>query len=217
MQDTTIHVILASASPRRKELIHQIGWEADICPAVFEEAKTIEEAEERRQALPGKEKGLLAPFSGADLLTVWNAMGKAKAVYAEKGDSCPIVAADTVVCKGEAILGKPKDEDDARAMLSYLSGSSHEVKTGMAVMQHGKLSLHVETTKVYFRPLQEEEIDRYVAGGEPLDKAGAYGIQGKGAVLVRKIEGSYDNVVGLPLTALYEIVVGDSRLALNGN
>ena len=206
MYDTTIHIILASASPRRKELIHQIGWEAEICPAVFEEAKTIEEAEERKQALPEKERKALAPFSGADLLTIWNAMGKAEAVQQERGNAFPIVAADTLVCKKGAILGKPKDEEEAGQMLSYLSGSSHEVKTGLAVIQEGKLSLHVETTKVYFRSLSEKEIAWYVATGEPMDKAGAYGIQGKGAILVQKIEGSYDNVVGLPLTALYCIV-----------
>lgn len=202
------HIILASASPRRRDLIHQIGWEAEICPADFEEAKTIEEAEERKKALPPKEKEVLSDFSGADLLTIWNAKGKAEVVYRQKGNGCLIVAADTLVCQAGAVLGKPKNEAEARAMLSYLSGSSHEVKTGLAVIEDGKLSLHVETTKVYFRKLTEEEIAAYVSTGEPMDKAGAYGIQGKGAILVEKIEGSYDNVVGLPLTALYEIVSG---------
>ena len=203
---SNFHIILASASPRRKELIHQIGWEATICPAIFEEAKTIEEVESRRQALPEKEKSLLSPFSGVDLLPLWNARGKAEAVYKEKGDTYPIVAADTLVVREGKVLGKPKTPEEAKAMLRYLSGGCHEVKTGLAIIYKGNLRLHVETTKVYFRPLPEQEIDWYVSTGEPMDKAGAYGIQGKGAILVRKIEGSYDNVVGLPLTALYMLV-----------
>ena len=104
------------------------------------------------------------------------------------------------------ILGKPRDTNDARAMLRLLSGREHAVKTGLAVFHKDRVHLHVETTRVYFRKLSDLEIDRYVETGEPMDKAGAYGIQGRGAILVSKIEGSYDNVVGLPLTALYEMM-----------
>ena len=106
----------------------------------------------------------------------------------------------------EDILGKPKDEEEARRMLRRLSGRAHEVKTGLSVYHKGHVHLHVETTRVYFRKLSALEIDRYVATGEPMDKAGAYGIQGKGAILVSRIEGSYDNVVGLPLARLYEMM-----------
>lgn len=116
------------------------------------------------------------------------------------------MAADTVVTLDGDILGKPRDANDARAMLCLLSGREHEVKTGLAVFHAGRVQLHVETTRVHFRKLTETEIDRYVETGEPMDKAGAYGIQGRGAILVSHIEGSYDNVVGLPLTALYEMM-----------
>ena len=203
------HIILASASPRRRELIHQIGWEEEICPSDFLEAKTVGEAEAEREKLPEKDRKELSAFSGSDLLTIWNARGKAMDIWKRKGNTDPIVAADTIVVYEDQTLGKPKDEADAKAMLTMLSGRVHEVKTGLAVVLQGKLYLHVETTKVYFRTLSEKEIDKYVSTGEPMDKAGAYGIQGKGAVLVQKIEGSYDNVVGLPLTALYTLVTGD--------
>ncbi len=202
-------IILASASPRRRELIYQIGWEEEICPADFKEAKTIEEATQRKAEAPKALQKELQPFSGADLLTIWNARGKAEAIREKKGDALPIVAADTLVVQGGHVLGKPKSEAEAKDMLRFLSGNCHEVKTGLVVMHKGKTFLHVETTKVYFRKLSEKEIDWYVSTGEPMDKAGAYGIQGKGAVLVQKIEGSYDNVVGLPLTALWEFVTSD--------
>ena len=200
-------IILASASPRRRELIHQIGWEEEICPSHFLEAKTIQEAQKEKEALPEREQDSLAHFDGADLLTIWNARGKALDVAKKKGYVKPIVAADTMVVYGNHILGKPKDEEEAKSMLRMLSGHAHEVKTGLAIIHKGHLSLHVETTKVYFRPLAEKEIEWYVSTKEPLDKAGAYGIQGKGAILVEKIEGSYDNVVGLPLAVLYTLLV----------
>lgn len=139
-------------------------------------------------------------------MTLFNACGKAKSIFEREGAAVPIVAADTVVVLDEDILGKPKDEEEARRMLRCLSGREHEVKTGLAVYHKDRVHLHVETTRVYFRKLSASEIDRYVASGEPMDKAGAYGIQGKGALLVSHIEGSYDNVVGLPLARLYEMM-----------
>lgn len=201
-----MHIILASASPRRRELIHQIGWTEEICPSSFSEAATSEEARARLGEFPGDIRQEISRAEDAELATLFNAYGKGKSIYEAKGDSIPIVAADTVVTLEGDILGKPKDANDARAMLSRLSGREHEVKTGLAVFHAGCAQLHVETTRVYFRKLSEKEIDRYVATGEPMDKAGAYGIQGRGAILVSKIEGSYDNVVGLPLTALYEMI-----------
>ena len=202
-----MHILLASASPRRRELIEQIGWSEEICPASFDEAATEKEAKERIALEEETLQEKFSHFRGADLVTLFNAYGKGKAVLFEKGAALPIVAADTVVVLGEKVLGKPKDEEGAKAMLRLLSGKAHEVKTGLSVFYKGEVHLHVETTKVYFRELTEKEITWYVSTGEPADKAGAYGIQGKGAVLVKKIEGSYDNVVGLPLTALYEILV----------
>ncbi len=202
-----MHILLASASPRRRELVEQIGWTEEICPADFEEAKTAGEAEKRILAEPEAVRKQFAAFRGADLVTLFNAYGKGKAVKEERGDEIPVVAADTVVVLGRQVLGKPKGEVGALKMLRALSGKCHEVKTGLAVFHKGEVHLHVETTKVYFRKLTEKEIRWYISTGEPTDKAGAYGIQGMGAVLVRKIEGSYDNVVGLPLTALYEMLV----------
>ena len=139
-------------------------------------------------------------------MTLFNACGKTKSIFEAKGAETAIVAADTVVVLDEDILGKPKDEEEARLMLRRLSGRAHEVKTGLSVYHKGHVHLHVETTRVYFRKLSDLEIDRYVATGEPMDKAGAYGIQGKGAILVSRVEGSYDNVVGLPLARLYEMM-----------
>ncbi len=202
-----MHIILASASPRRRELVQQIGWSEEICPAAFNEAETTSEARARIEKEPTEVQKQFENFRGADLVTLFNAYGKGKAVKEEKGDALPIVAADTVVVLGDEVLGKPKGEDGALAMLRLLSGKAHEVKTGLAVFHQGAVHLHVETTKVYFRKLTEKEIRWYISTGEPTDKAGAYGIQGKGAVLVEKIEGSYDNVVGLPLTALYKILM----------
>lgn len=203
-----MHIILASASPRRRELVQQIGWSEEICPASFAEAETEAEALSRIAEEPASVQKQFQYFHGADLVTLFNAYGKGKSVTVEKGDARPVVAADTVVVLGDQVLGKPKGEDGALAMLRLLSGKAHEVKTGLAVFQQGAVHLHVETTKVYFRELTEKEIRWYISTGEPTDKAGAYGIQGKGAVLVEKIEGSYDNVVGLPLTALYKLLIG---------
>ena len=201
-----MHIILASASPRRRELIHQIGWTEEICPSSFSEAATPKEARARLGEFPEDICREFSRVEDAGLVTLFNAYGKGKRICEKKGDEVPIVAADTVVTLDGDILGKPRDTNDARAMLRLLSGREHAVKTGLAVFHKDRVHLHVETTRVYFRKLSDLEIDRYVATGEPMDKAGAYGIQGKGATLVSKIEGSYDNVVGLPLTALYEMM-----------
>ena len=195
-----MHIILASASPRRRELIHQIGWTEEICPSSFSEAATPKEARARLGEFPEDVCREISRVEDAGLVTLFNAYGKGKRICEEKGDEVPVVVLD------EDILGKPKDEEEARRMLRRLSGRAHEVKTGLSVYHKGHVHLHVETTRVYFRKLSALEIDRYVATGEPMDKAGAYGIQGKGAILVSRIEGSYDNVVGLPLARLYEMM-----------
>lgn len=171
-----MHIILASASPRRRELIHQIGWTEDVLPSSFPEAETPEEAKTRIFEFPESVQQILSCKKGADLVTLFNACGKAKSIFEAKGAETAIVAADTVVVLDEDILGKPKDEEEARLMLRRLSGRVHEVKTGLSVYHKGHVHLHVETTRVYFRKLSASEIDRYVATGEPMDKAGAYGI-----------------------------------------
>ncbi len=178
-----MQVILASASPRRKALLEQIGIEPLVRPADFVEAGGC--AQEARD------------------IVLANAVGKCEAAAAQDKTGLPIVAADTIVVIDNVILGKPKNEADAKAMLTRLSGRAHEVMTGMAIKYHGQLLSDVCVTKVVFRQLSAAEIDAYVATGEPLDKAGAYGIQGQGAVLVEKIDGCYNNVVGLPLTDVY--------------
>ena len=175
-----MQVILASASPRRLALLQQIGIEATVCPADFDEVS--------------------GSAVQAEDVVLANAVGKCQAVVKIKGDSLPVIAADTVVVAEGVILGKPQDAEDAIAMLKQLSGKTHKVLTGIAVSYAGEMLAEVCETKVVFRDLKDEEIKNYVATGEPLDKAGAYGIQGKGAVLVEKIDGCYNNVVGLPLT-----------------
>ncbi len=178
-----MQVILASASPRRLALLEQIGLEVQVCPADF--------AEVSGDAL------------AAETVVKANAEGKCQAVVAQLGDEKPVIAADTVVVAAGKILGKPKNAQEAVAMLQLLSGKEHRVLTGLAVSYAGRHSVEVVATRVFFRELSLQEIEAYVATGEPLDKAGAYGIQGRGAVLVNKIDGCYNNVVGLPLTRLY--------------
>jgi septum formation protein len=181
-----MQVILASASPRRLALLQQIGIEATVCPADFDEVS--------------------GSAVQAEDVVLANAVGKCQAVVKIKGDSLPVIAADTVVVAEGVILGKPQDAGDAFEMLKQLSGKTHKVLTGIAVSYAGEMLAEVCETKVVFRELFDEEIKNYVATGEPLDKAGAYGIQGKGAVLVEKIDGCYNNVVGLPLTRMQLIL-----------
>jgi septum formation protein len=142
----------------------------------------------------------------AEDVVLANALGKCKAVVKIKGDNLPVIAADTVVVAEGVILGKPQDAEEAVKMLKQLSGKTHKVLTGIAIAYAGEILAEVCETKVVFRELSEDEIKQYVATGEPLDKAGAYGIQGKGAVLVEKIDGCYNNVVGLPLTRMQLIL-----------
>ena len=188
-----MRVILASSSPRRLQLLQQIGIEVEVRPAAFDELST------------GKM---------ADEVVLANAVGKCQAVCAACGDKMPVIAADTVVVLDGKILGKPKDAADAVRMLTELSGRTHKVLTGVAVSFDGRQLAEVCETEVIFRTLTAAEIADYVATGEPLDKAGAYGIQGRGAVFVEKINGCYNNVVGLPLTRLHLML---AKLGVDGN
>lgn len=211
---------LASGSPRRYELLRQMDWKVQVCPADFDEVKTIAQAAVRTSsaelaelfgAPPGVQVSAdpvpdcVREQEGADLVCVYNAWGKGLAAARQQGDEAPVVAADTVVVLDGEILGKPADAADAVRMLEKLSGRDHEVKTGVAVFYKDRFQTAVVTTKVRFRRLTAEEISWYVGTGEPLDKAGGYGIQGKGAIFVESIEGAYDNVVGLPRTCLYRM------------
>ena len=179
-------VVLASGSPRRRELLGQMGIEDfEVLPAPGEE--TAPEG--------------LAP----DALVARLALQKAREVAALRPEAT-VIGADTVVALDGRVLGKPSDEEEAREMLSALSGRRHQVYTGMAVLSGGQAFTHVECTQVEFRPLTAEEIAAYVATGESMDKAGAYGIQGRACVFIRGIQGDYYNVVGLPVCALHELL-----------
>jgi septum formation protein len=181
-------IILASNSPRRRELLRQIG-------VVFSsDAADIDE-----RVLPGEQP---------DVYAVRTALEKAQAVSARTGSGI-VIAADTVVVLDGVIMGKPTDGREAERMLSMLSGKMHRVLTGLAIVDAGtgKTRTRVADTRVWFRPLTHDQITSYVGSGEPLDKAGAYGIQGKGALLIDRIEGCYFNVVGLPLSLLAEMLI----------
>ena len=182
-------LILASASPRRKELLLQLG-----IPFSVEIGNVDEESVAKAAASPKETVCLLAE-------------AKAKKVLENKRDTTLLVlGADTVVAQGNHIFHKPKNEAEAFSTLTALSGKKHTVYTGFALLKQTEQSIirHVEAvgTDVYFRPLTEKEILAYIATGEPMDKAGAYGIQGKGAFLADHIEGDYNAVVGLPLSRL---------------
>lgn len=176
-----MELILASGSPRRLELLRQIGLEPRVVVSRSEEEKTDRDPAH---------------------LVCHNALAKGQDVCSRLGDQVPILAADTVVALDGEILGKPRDRQEAAAMLRKLSGRSHQVLTGLALFYRGKVLTHVETTQVQFSLLSEEDIAGYIRTGEPLDKAGAYGIQGRAALFIPTINGSYSNVVGLPLAAL---------------
>lgn len=174
-------IILASQSPRRKELLTRMGLSFRVV------VSDIDEHMER--SLP------------PDKLVESISAEKARAVQPLTAPDSLIVAADTVVVLDGTVLGKPADEADARRMLSLLSGREHQVYTGFTILQRDHIHSQSEETFVTFRPLTEEEIAAYVSSGEPLDKAGAYGIQGLGSMLVQGIRGDYFNVMGLPVCA----------------
>ena len=182
-------MILASQSPRRKELLGQMGLRGFkvTSPEVDE---TVDEH--------------LPPAQVVEELSRRKAMAVAR--HADGDDL--IIAADTVVALEGAVLGKPADQREAFAMLTALSGNRHYVYTGLTVIQGDQVVTQHECTTVTFRELEPEEISHYIATGEPMDKAGAYGIQGLGAMLVSGIEGDYFNVVGLPIFRLSRILAG---------
>lgn len=180
-------IVLASASPRRKELLEQIGIEPRICPSCKEELSGAEK--------PGK-------------LVMELARAKAEEIAASCPEGTLVIGADTVVALDGRIMGKPTDEEEAFRMLSSLAGRTHQVYTGAAlILCLGKGTFHgssfYEETQVQVYPMTEEEIRGYIATGEPMDKAGAYGIQGAFAAWIKGIQGDYANVVGLPLGRLY--------------
>jgi len=181
-------MILASASPRRKELLLQSGYKF----------KVIE---------PDVNENLKADEDPRDYITRIS-KEKVKSVARELDLNEIIIAADTIVLVEGLILGKPKDSHDAKRMLDILSGNQHSVISGFVIMNTSNNYFHSQTveTKVTFRNIAPDEIEGYIKTGEPFDKAGAYAIQGQGASLVKRIEGSYTNVVGLPLAEIVDIL-----------
>ncbi len=176
------YIVLASASPRRLELLRSLGLEVHVAPTGYPEEDP-----------PGMKPAALASLHAREKLRA--------ALAAGWGEDAPVLAADTVVDLDGRSLGKPHDAGAARAMLESLSGRRHLVHTAFALAMPGSSAWieELSTTAVRFYPLDADEIARYVAGGEPMDKAGAYGIQGRAASLVEGIEGDFYTVMGLPL------------------
>lgn len=183
-----MRIVLASKSPRRIELLSGLGIYPEILPSDVDE--NIDEVTDK-------------PKDAVCLLARRKAMACAETI---NDKDALIIAADTLVYKDLRLLGKPKDERDAKEMLRTLSGTFHSVYTGICACHGGKVACRAVETKVFFRTLSDDEIERYIASGEPMDKAGAYGIQGRACLFVKGIEGDYFNVVGLPLTELFELI-----------
>ncbi|MBR2851650.1 MAG: septum formation protein Maf [Anaerotignum sp.] len=179
-------LILASASPRRKELLAKTGLAFDIIPAKGEETIT--------KTIPAE-------------VVMELSQQKAREIAKQQTEDCIIIGADTIVAKGDTIMGKPKDAADARRMLEMISDDCHQVYTGVTIIRTGnaaKAITFAEKTDVYLYPISEKDIRDYIESGDPMDKAGAYGIQGDFAIHVKGIAGDYYNVVGLPIGRVYQ-------------
>lgn len=179
-----MQLILASASPRRKELLGLYGIPFTVRAADIDETMDPDKPPFNEVARLSREKALAVPREPEDV----------------------VVAADTIVVCDGIVLGKPRDEAHAIEMLSLLSGRAHQVMTGCTVLRGQKDETFTEVTDIHFRPLSPGEIRRYVATGEPMDKAGAYGIQGGAALFCQRMEGDYYNVMGLPVCALGQVL-----------
>lgn len=180
------NIILASASPRRKELLHQIGLTPRIVPSQVKELITSVEPEMVVEELSAQKAADIAPQF--------------------RGQEAVVLGADTVVAVAGRILGKPAGQEDAIRMLTELQGKSHQVYTGVTLIfcNTNKKITFSEKTEVEIYPMTRAEIEQYVQTGEPLDKAGAYGIQGRFAAYIKGISGDYNNVVGLPVARVYQ-------------
>lgn len=193
-------IILASGSPRRKQLLEQIGLEFEVWPSKCEEI--IE------STIPSEVCMELSKQKALDIAAGIRTYNEEHSDISSNQDLI-IIGADTIVVWNDKILGKPADENEAKEMLQNLSGNVHSVYTGVTFVfmaSDGRAGAHsfYEKTDVSVYPLSADEIDEYVASGDPLDKAGAYGIQGNFAKHIKKIDGDYNNVVGLPVGRLYE-------------
>ena len=187
-------VVLASASPRRRGFLHQLGYQFEVVTPATEEK--------------------VRPGESATDYVLRNAQEKSADVVGRVAAGAVVIAADTVVVLRGRIMEKPRSEADAHDMLRALSGQVHQVITGFCVRGPGRAGTErvrtlAVSTDVEFRELSDEEISAYIGSGEPMDKAGAYAIQGRAAYMIRQIRGSYTNVVGLPLTELVEILAAE--------
>jgi septum formation protein len=185
-----VAVVLASGSPRRLMLLEQLGLDPEVVPADIDES----------------------PLPGEDPVAYVRRLAREKAEAVVVPSAALVIAADTTIDLDGEILAKPDDGDDARRMLRRQSGRTHRVHTGIAVRHRGATLVDVVTTLVTMVPITDELLDWYVGTGEPLDKAGAYALQGAGGVLVEKVNGSVSNVVGLPLAPVVALI----RRALDG-
>ncbi len=186
--EAEMRIILASKSPRRIEILENLGLSPEILPAdVDENIDSVTDIPEKAVTLLAQRKATEAKRLSGD-------------------ENALVIAADTLVYLDKELLGKPKDKEDAKNMLHRLSGKSHSVYTGICAVLGEKCETKAVETKVFFKQLSESEIEWYADDGEPLDKAGAYGIQGKGSLFVEKICGDYFNVVGLPVSELFSMI-----------
>ena len=182
-----MRLILASASPRRAELLASAGFQFEVISADVDEAPLANESPRDYALRVAGDKARVISQQCQDPGTV-------------------VLGADTVVVAGNEILGKPKDSDDARRMLQLLSGTAHDVLTGVVIRRQSGERTAVVTTRVWFQRLDDSEISWYVDSGEPEGKAGAYAIQGRAARFIERIDGSWSNVVGLPVATVYRLL-----------
>jgi len=190
-----MRIILASTSPRRRELMDLMGLRYEILAPEGEE--------------------VFDPALSPQNLVQHLARQKGENVAARTDGDALVIAADTVVALGSRILGKPRDRTDAIAMLASLSGRVHSVFTGVCMFGQGKIVVESEETLVHMRPLSETEIAAYVDSGEPMDKAGAYGIQGRASLFIPRIEGDYFNVMGFPVCRIGQMLAAHFGLSLS--
>jgi septum formation protein len=190
-----MRLVLASASPRRADLLRAAGFDFDLLPVDIDE-----------RPRPGE-----SPDDYVRRLAIEKAAAASDRLAGGAGAGLPILGADTVVVLDGELLGKPQDGSAMRGMIARLSGRRHDVLTGLSVRWGERETGMVERTAVFFSPIGNEEIDWYVQTGEGTDKAGGYAIQGLASRFVRRIEGSYSNVVGLPVSAVYELLKLVSR------
>lgn len=179
-----MNIILASQSPRRRELLGLFKLPFTVCCADIDETMDPQLSPFDEVARVSKEKAMAVPRGADDL----------------------VIAADTIVVLGDTVLGKPHSEAEAIQMLTALSGREHQVMTGLTVLRGSKCVVCTEVTDIHFRDLSQKEIAAYVATGEPMDKAGSYGIQGGAALFAEKMTGDYYNVMGLPVCRLHKIL-----------